>query len=205
MAIAATHPLVYIIIGGPGSDKGALAESLQKSQTDLVYISTGSLAKKEIESDQPLNRSCKEAIKSHKPLPDGSLTAFTKKTEEFIKMTLLKNNGIILNGYPKTIQQCEFLAELIKANGLQDRVIVISLKVDDKETIETPDQCDACNKAPRPTIDHKERMWHFQREIKSILKYYGDRVLELSNATPKENWVEEIKTFYENQSKEASS
>ena len=94
-----------IILGAPGSGKGTQARLLAK-KLKLKHIVASDLIKKEISKKNENARLINLYLKQGKLIPD-------KIVDSIIKENIQKNN-FILDGYPRTIEQAEFLNKLNK-------------------------------------------------------------------------------------------
>ncbi|ADE19930.1 adenylate kinase family protein [Mycoplasma crocodyli] len=97
-----------IFMGPPGAGKGTVAEVLSKT-TDLVHISTGNIFREEIAKQTPLGLKIKELVESGSYVTD-------EITNEIVKNKVLelhkKNKFMILDGYPRTLEQARFLDKI---------------------------------------------------------------------------------------------
>ncbi|AEC46340.1 adenylate kinase family protein [Mesomycoplasma hyorhinis] len=98
--------LNLIFLGSPGSGKGTLAGIL-KEQKQILHLSTGDLFRAKIASDEEFALKMKQIILQGLYVPD--------EITNNIVLDYLQNanleNGIILDGYPRTITQAKFLEQ----------------------------------------------------------------------------------------------
>lgn len=99
----------FIFLGAPGVGKGTLAKKLAEDK-GLVHISTGDIFRKNIQNETPLGLQVKAILASGAYVSDEITNAIVK---DAIEAPEVKAKGFILDGYPRTINQAEFL----KANG----------------------------------------------------------------------------------------
>ncbi|MBU3830912.1 MAG: nucleoside monophosphate kinase [Candidatus Ureaplasma intestinipullorum] len=109
-----------ILIGAPGCGKGSLSKKLL-SNFNLAHISTGDLFRDAIKKDDDFANEIKSIIASGQYVPD-SIT--NKIASDAILESLKNHSGFILDGYPRTIDQANFL------NGIANIDYVIYLKID---------------------------------------------------------------------------
>ncbi|QKT05647.1 nucleoside monophosphate kinase [Mycoplasma sp. OR1901] len=107
-----------IFMGQPGAGKGTVAELITK-QTNLVHLSTGNIFRSEIKNKTPLGLKVQEYVNSGGYVPDEITNEIV-----FNAINKLKNEGkyFILDGYPRTVQQAEFLKSL---DGFEFNVVEI--------------------------------------------------------------------------------
>ena len=115
-----------IILGAPGAGKGTQAEILS-DRLNVPAISTGAIIREEIKNKTPFGVEAKSYIDAGQLLPDDMINKMllNRIAEDDCK------NGYILDGFPRTVSQAEFL----DANGVDiDRAL--SLEVEDEVIIE---------------------------------------------------------------------
>ncbi|NQZ65793.1 MAG: adenylate kinase [Mycoplasmatales bacterium] len=150
----------YIFLGPPGVGKGTLASLIQEEK-NIKHISTGEIFRNEMKKKTKLGLEVKAIIESGDYVPDNI-------TNEIVKNVLnsdeVKKRGFILDGYPRTVNQAEFLKEnKINLDGVilldaSDKVIMERLlgrglgrADDDPKIIST--RLDVYNKKTKPLIN----------------------------------------------------
>jgi adenylate kinase len=114
-----------ILIGPPGAGKGTQAKRLQDFLT-VPHISTGDIFRKNVEHKTELGKQAKAFMDAGNLVPDSVIF-------NLIKNRLLEKDaqkGWILDGFPRTIPQSEYLEVLI-AEMNHDLDHVIELRVSD--------------------------------------------------------------------------
>jgi len=107
-----------IFFGPPGSGKGTQAKLLAK-EFNILHLSTGDILREKLSDGDPLSKKLKKIMSSGNLVSDDILN-------EIIANKLMStecNNGYILDGYPRTILQSEFLLSFSKSNSLNLDVI----------------------------------------------------------------------------------
>lgn len=119
--------IAIILIGPQGSGKGTQAEFLQ-TKYHLVYIASGDLARYLSEQNTTLGLQAKALIDQGKLLTD-------KVINEGIVGMIQDHPSVdlLFDGYPRTIQQAEFLVDYLQNHNYQ--IISIHLQLDDKEAL----------------------------------------------------------------------
>ncbi len=110
-----------VLLGAPGVGKGTVANFLVK-KLNLPHISTGDILREEAKT----NKELREIMNQGKLVPDDFIS-------EIIWKTLKKDGckkGFILDGFPRTATQAEFLEE--KNIGFD---FVLNLKASEEEII----------------------------------------------------------------------
>ncbi|HLJ45913.1 MAG TPA: nucleoside monophosphate kinase [Bryobacteraceae bacterium] len=117
-----------ILFGSPGSGKGTQAKLL-KSCWSAPHVSTGDMLRAHIEAGDELGLEVRAVMQAGMLVPDDLVNRLVEKR-------LLQDDtqaGVVLDGYPRTLQQAETLGETLGRHGLAP--VVIHLKVDYNEII----------------------------------------------------------------------
>ena len=115
-----------IFFGPPGSGKGTQAKLLAK-ELNILHLSTGDILREKLSDGDSLSIKLKEVMSSGNLVSDeilNQIIANKLMSEECI-------NGYILDGYPRTILQSEFLLSFTKSNSL-NLDIIFNFKIDFK-------------------------------------------------------------------------
>ena len=113
-----------IFIAPPAAGKGTQAKLLSNKYS-IPHISTGELLREESNKTTELGRKIKEIISSGKFVNDEIITSL-------LKLRLMRedcNNGYILDGYPRNIEQAHIYEDLLKSIN-KDLGIVIFFDID---------------------------------------------------------------------------
>lgn len=122
--------MVIIMLGAPGTGKGTVAVLLQ-NKLNIKHISTGDIFRKNIKEGTELGKLSEKFIAEGKLVPDDI-------TIELIKERLSEpdtKNGIILDGFPRTVKQAEALDKILSEKNKNVNK-VINLTTPDEEVIE---------------------------------------------------------------------
>ena len=115
-----------IFIAPPAAGKGTQAELLEK-EYNMYHLSTGDVLRDIASSDTELGKEVKNLIDNGILIDDELMLKILKE-----KISTIESNGIIFDGFPRTIRQAEMLNELLKSmNQNIDKVIYLEV---DKET-----------------------------------------------------------------------
>jgi adenylate kinase len=115
-----------IFFGPPGSGKGTQAKLLAK-ELNILHLSTGDILREKLRYTDSLSIKLKEIMSSGNLVSDEILN-------QIIANKLMSEecgNGFILDGYPRTISQSNFLLSFFKSNSLILDVI-FNFKIDFK-------------------------------------------------------------------------
>lgn len=123
--------LNVVIFGAPGSGKGTQSEKIVEKY-GLYHISTGELLRKEIEAGSELGKIADGYISKGQLLPDAIIIKMLANLLDTIPET---RNGVIFDGFPRTIPQAEALDTLLAERGTAVSA-VIGLEVGEAELID---------------------------------------------------------------------
>ena len=122
--------LNIIICGAPGCGKGTQSDLIVKKYS-LTHLSTGDLLRKEISERSELGQIAESYISKGNLVPDKMIIDILLKN---IENQANDSNGIILDGFPRTVAQAEALE--IKLNEMNKEIsVLIDVKVDENELI----------------------------------------------------------------------
>ncbi len=118
-----------ILLGAPGAGKGTQAVKLAEKY-DIPQISTGDIFRSNIKNGTELGKKAKEFIDKGMLVPD-------EITIGIVKDRLMQSdcrNGFILDGFPRTIPQAEYLDRVL-AEMDQKLDVVLNIHVEDSVII----------------------------------------------------------------------
>ena len=115
-----------IIFGAPGSGKGTYSEEIV-AKYDMGHISTGDVLRGEIKNGTELGNIAKGYIDNGQLIPDALMIDILAKTYD----SMLSANGVIFDGFPRTIEQAEALKRMLSERG-HDMGMMIELVVDEE-------------------------------------------------------------------------
>ena len=122
--------MVIIMLGAPGTGKGTVAGILT-SKLGIPQVSTGDIFRKHIKEQTELGKLAESYISKGQLVPDDV-------TIDLVKNRLKDSdvqNGIILDGFPRTVIQAEELDKILNKEGKKVD-IVINLTTPEEEIIE---------------------------------------------------------------------
>lgn len=129
-----------ILFGPPGSGKGTQAKMLQES-LGIPHISTGDMLWEHVEAMDSLGEEVRAVMREGKLVPDEVVNRLVEEQLSGPDAA----TGVLLDGYPRTIQQAEKLVRMLELRGLEQ--VVIHLKVDYNKVIDRLSgrrQCPRC-------------------------------------------------------------
>ncbi|MCF7858742.1 MAG: nucleoside monophosphate kinase [Candidatus Cloacimonetes bacterium] len=179
-----------LLIGIQGCGKGTQAKLLEEKY-GWKHITTGNLLRENIENKTELGMKAKKFMEAGELVPD-------KYVFQIVEDALLSaNKGIILDGFPRNMEQLKFLEK----NFMIDNVILLDLS-DEKaiERVSSRRNCEVCKKDynllyNKPEIDSvcddcggkivqraddheeaiKKRIEKFYQDTSEVIKYFSDQ------------------------------
>ncbi len=186
-----------IIFGPPGAGKGTQAGLLEERR-GITQISTGDILREAMAQETDLGKKAKSYIDAGELVPDALVRELAEQAiadEDY--------DDFVLDGYPRTDQQAEWLTEFLEANGTPLDA-VLSLEVPDdvlvrrlsrrrvhEETGETyhldhdppPDDVDSDLIVQRSDDEPetvRNRLEVYRKETEPLAAYYEERDLLVS-------------------------
>ena len=164
--------LNLVIFGAPGSGKGTQSERLI-DRYGLYHISTGELLRDHIARGTELGKIADSYISKGNLIPDELMLQVLEKTlDDNPEET---RNGVIFDGFPRTIPQAEALNKMLERHGTKLHSVV-GVEVPEDELVDrllkrgqesgrTDDNAD--------TIKTRLKVYH--RNTEPLRKFYADR------------------------------
>jgi adenylate kinase len=118
-----------LIVGPPGAGKGTQASRITTAY-GIPDISTGDIFRANIKNETPLGKQVKAIVDAGDYVPDSL-------TNELVTDRLAEDdaaNGFLLDGYPRTLAQVDYLDEMLASKG-QKLDAVIQLVADQDEIV----------------------------------------------------------------------
>ena len=184
------HPITMknlVIFGAPGSGKGTQSDILVEKY-GFDHISTGDVLRAEIKAGSELGRTAKEYIDNGQLIPDSLMIDILAATYD----ALPKEQGVIFDGFPRTIPQAEALKAMLAERGTTVHAM-LELNVPDEMLMErlinrgkTSGRADDNEEtiAKRLGVYHNQTMplieWYEKEGLRNAVKGYGS--LEEINA-----------------------
>lgn len=156
----------YIIFGPPGAGKGTQASILSKT-LHYTHLSTGQLLRDAIKAGSELGKKVEKIINRGNLISDEMIS-------EIIGSFLSKNKdleGIILDGYPRTVKQCHTMADYSKKYNLE--IEIINLTADYKDLVKRLLKRAEIEKRKDDTEETiKTRLKVYEKETAPVLDFY---------------------------------
>ena len=182
-----------VLLGAPGAGKGTQAVFL-KERHNLAHISTGDIFRQNLKDKTPLGLEAKKYMDEGKLVPDEIVMKMVGEKLAGFK----PDEGFMLDGFPRTVAQAEFLEGQTKIDGVilfdvPDDAIVKRLtsravcrECGNVTNIHEHDKCPSCGGELYRRDDDKEET------IRQRLKVYHEQTEELADFYRARNLLLEI-------------
>lgn len=122
--------MILIMLGAPATGKGTVASKLS-AKLGIPQVSTGDIFRKAIAEKTPVGIEAEKYMSQGMLVPDDITI---KIVEERLKDADVQN-GLILDGFPRTIDQATALDEMLKKEN-KDITLAINLETPEDEIID---------------------------------------------------------------------
>lgn len=122
--------MILIMLGAPGTGKGTVSGILQE-KLGMKQLSTGDIFRKNIDEGTELGKLVEKYLSNGELVPDE---VTIKIVEDALNNSDVEK-GVILDGFPRTIEQAKVLDEMLDKKG-QKVDKVINLTTPEEEIIE---------------------------------------------------------------------
>ena len=122
--------MYIVMLGKPGSGKGTVGKMLSKS-LEIVHISSGELFRSYVKKAGKIGQEIDSYISKGNLVPD-------ELAIELVEKRLLEKdckNGVILDGFPRTVEQAKQFDEFLRKKKSKID-IAVELKLSDKDIID---------------------------------------------------------------------
>ena len=122
------EPQIYILIGAPGAGKSTWAKHLQEKKYKHIYPSD--LLRERLKKGDTRYLVYKEEIESGSPgIPGDVVTRLVKEVLDEV-LTKDPSSKIVLDGYPRSVEQAHFLESYLSTYALEKKKKALYLDVD---------------------------------------------------------------------------
>lgn len=118
-----------ILFGPPGVGKGTQARIISK-ELNIPHISTGDILREAVTEKTELGLKAQEIMQRGELVSDDIMIGIIRNVLEQPRC----NNGSILDGYPRTVNQADSLIKLFKELNIKDFKL-INIEADEKELV----------------------------------------------------------------------
>jgi len=185
-----------ILLGPPGAGKGTQGRRLS-AEFSVPSISTGDILREAVRNGTELGRQAKQHMDSGGLVPDALVDAIVR--ERLAREDC--RTGFILDGYPRTVSQAEFLQREYAGEGMKFLAVGVQVKDGalvrrltgrrscpgcgkiyhiDASPSRNGDRCDECGTALVQRRDDtvavvQERLQVYHQSTRPLIEYYQSR------------------------------
>lgn len=202
-----------ILLGAPFSGKGTLARGLV-SEFKMTQISTGDLFRENIKNGTEVGILAKQYIDKGQLVPDSV-------TIEMLKERISKDdcqNGFILDGFPRTLNQAKELENIAKIDAVINLDVPFDVirrrclgrrtcskcgEIYHTSTYDKP-TCKLCNSPLFQRDDDNletvnSRLEVYERQTAPLINFYADRLFTVDGSKTPQDAFEPVKNFLKGQ------
>ncbi|MCU7611932.1 adenylate kinase family protein [Anaplasma capra] len=186
-----------LIFGAPGSGKGTQARMLARHLDGLRVISAGDLLRDEIGKCTEIGKEVESIMR------EGLLVSDALVCEMMLKKLREVGPGFLLDGFPRSLQQAEFLSVVLQILGCSiDAVIKLEVDVEVvRDRLQGRLVCRSCGKVSNISFGEtvcsecgcreyvsrsddvagtiKRRVMEYEFAIEELERYYGTLVVKI--------------------------
>ena len=163
--------LNLVIFGGPGSGKGTQSDRLIEKY-GLHHISTGEVLRNHIASGDELGKIADGYISQGHLIPDELMIRVLENLLDSHPEKV--KNGVIFDGFPRTIEQAKALKEMLGRRGTRIHA-VLGLEVPDEElSARMINRGKQTGRADDNEDTIKERLSVYHNQTAPLREYYMD-------------------------------
>ena len=118
--------MYIIMLGAPGSGKGTIGNEIC-NEFNLTHLATGDIFRDELKRQTELGKKASEYISNGQLVPD-------EVTVAMVEGKLEQLDGVLLDGFPRTVAQADALKEYLESKG-KSITAVIELNVPDEDIV----------------------------------------------------------------------
>ena len=148
-----------VLLGRPGSGKGTQGERLAAA-LDVVHLSTGQLLRDAVEMSSALGRSVRHTVETGGLVDDATMAALLAYA------VADASSGFVLDGYPRTLSQCEALEEVFGVDGID-----LALEIDVPAHL-VVDRLRARGRADDDPEVVLRRLWEYERQTRVVSDWF---------------------------------
>ena len=168
-----------VLLGAPGSGKGTQGDILA-GKLGVPKIATGDLLRAAVSAGTPLGKQAQEYMNQGDLVPDDVILGIVK--EKLASPDAA--NGVIMDGFPRTIAQAEAVDELLSARAARVDKVVTFDAPDGELVIRMLGRAEAEGRTDDTPDTIRKRLEVYRSETAPLISYYErQRVVTRIDAT----------------------
>jgi adenylate kinase len=162
--------VITVLFGPPGSGKGTQAEIISE-RFSLPHVSTGQMLRDEVAAGTELGREVAPIMESGGLIPDDMMVRII----EHRLSSPDAEQGVLLDGFPRTVPQAEALDEMLERTGREIGVVLFFDVPEDELRKRIAHRSDIDHRADDTPEAFVQRMREYEAKTAPVLDYYQDR------------------------------
>lgn len=154
-----------ILLGAPGAGKGTQADLLCKKR-GWRHLATGDLLRAAVKAGTPLGRRAEATMARGDLVEDAVILGLIEE-----EMDRAGGEGVVLDGFPRTLAQAEGLDELLRRRG-ETLDCVVLLVAPEEEVVRRMSGRGRPDDTPE-TVRHRLRV--YEQSTEPLVRYYEPR------------------------------
>jgi adenylate kinase len=208
--------MVVVLIGPPGCGKGTQGRMLQQL-LNIPALSTGDILRAEAEAGTPLGKEVRAVVEAGALVNDDLVNRVVAGRLASPELS----RGVVLDGYPRTVAQAQYLDRLLRKLGMPAATI-LNFEIDEATVfarLTTRRQCPLCGRVynmvsqPPAHVDYcdddgmvlisrsddtpeviRERMRAYAAQTAAVVRHYRGSIHRIDATRDPEGVLMEIET-----------
>jgi adenylate kinase len=158
--------MIWLIFGAPGSGKGTQARYIS-SEFGLTHLSTGEVLRAEAAEGSEEGRQVAALMKAGQLVPDPVMVRIVSE-----RLRRFPDEDVLLDGFPRTIDQARALDELLASEGRKVDLVVALTAPEEVLTERLLQRAQVQNRADDTRQAIEERMLEYHERTEPVLAHY---------------------------------
>jgi adenylate kinase len=183
--------MIALIFGPPGSGKGTQARLIQ-AEFKLIHLSTGDILRAEVRRGSKVGREVRRIMTAGDLVPDELIVKIVQRQLEKGSF----REGVLLDGFPRTVAQALALDEILSRRGLRVDVVIALDAPEDVLVDRLVERAREQGRSDDTLEAIRERMHEYREHSMPVLDHYrrqGVRVLDVDATGGVDEVFERIK------------
>lgn len=208
---------IVILLGAPGAGKGTIAQHLLDN-FNVLHFSTGNLLRNEIKNKTDIGLKVKNILGTGGLVDDSIINTIVEKN---LLEALSSKNSILLDGYPRTLEQAYYLDNL-NNGALRGLIKTLEIDIDPEIVVQriasrkvcancgatygALDKCEKCTRCGGVLIKRaddeesvvRRRIEEYVKITVPVSEYYRERLVKVSGEARPEEVMRSVNEVFRN-------